>query len=98
MNGMPSAAQISFSSPATSICSCRDSTTHGPGDQEQRLVEADFEAAELHRGGRSSDASADAARRPQSLGRCAPSGTRRWRSSAARTKPMNSGWPRAAWT
>ena len=30
MNGTPSAAVISFSVPATSICSCSDSTTHGP--------------------------------------------------------------------
>ena len=30
MNGMRSDAQIALSSPATSICSCRDSTTHGP--------------------------------------------------------------------
>ena len=28
--GAPSDAQIAFSSPATSICSCRDSTTQGP--------------------------------------------------------------------
>ena len=30
MNGMPSAAVISFSVPATSICNCSDSTTQGP--------------------------------------------------------------------
>src|SRR5678816_4124709 len=30
MNGTPSAAAISLSLPATSICSCSDSTTHGP--------------------------------------------------------------------
>ena len=30
MNGMPTPAQISFNRPATSICSWRDSTTHGP--------------------------------------------------------------------
>src|SRR5881394_869988 len=30
MNGTPSRAQVSFSSPATSICNCSDSTTHGP--------------------------------------------------------------------
>src|SRR5262252_8720805 len=30
MNGMPSAVVISFRRPATSICSCSDSTTQGP--------------------------------------------------------------------
>src|SRR5947209_13439900 len=30
MNGTPTEAAISFSLPATSICSCSDSTTHGP--------------------------------------------------------------------
>src|SRR5664279_4915151 len=30
MNGTLSCAQISFSCPATSICNCSDSTTHGP--------------------------------------------------------------------
>src|SRR6478735_3236613 len=30
MNGTPSLAAISLSLPATSICSCSDSTTHGP--------------------------------------------------------------------
>src|SRR5687768_1801970 len=30
MNGMPSAVVISLSRPATSICSCSDSTTQGP--------------------------------------------------------------------
>src|SRR6185436_7216087 len=30
MNGTPSCPAISLSLPATSICSCSDSTTHGP--------------------------------------------------------------------
>src|SRR4249919_610790 len=30
MKGTPNRAQISFSLPATSICNCSDSTTHGP--------------------------------------------------------------------
>ena len=48
MNGIPSSAQMAFNCPATSIWSCSDSTTHGPGDEEQRPVEPGLESAELH--------------------------------------------------
>src|SRR5689334_860459 len=37
MNGMPSAEVISFSWPATSICSCSDSTTQGPEIRKKGL-------------------------------------------------------------
>ena len=48
MNGMPSAEVISFSCPATSICSCSDSTTHGPAIRKNGLSQADVETAQLH--------------------------------------------------
>src|SRR5882672_11501619 len=37
MNGMPSLPVISFSRPATSSCSSRDSTTHGPAMRKSGL-------------------------------------------------------------
>src|SRR5206468_791255 len=37
MKGMPSEAVISFSWPATSICSCSDSTTQGPEMRKKGL-------------------------------------------------------------
>ena len=37
MNGMPSSAVISFSFPATSICSCSLSTTQGPAMRKNGL-------------------------------------------------------------
>src|SRR5438105_15061812 len=37
MNGMPSAAVISFSVPAVSICNCSDSTTQGPAIRKNGL-------------------------------------------------------------
>src|SRR5690242_16726324 len=37
MKGMPSDFVISFSCPATSICSCSDSTTHGPAMRNSGL-------------------------------------------------------------
>src|SRR3569832_1719977 len=37
MKGMPSDAVISFSWPATSICSCSDSTTQGPAIRKNGL-------------------------------------------------------------
>src|SRR3954453_19508163 len=37
MNGMPSSAVISLSFPATSICSCSLSTTHGPAMRKNGL-------------------------------------------------------------
>ena len=45
---MPSRRVISFSLPAMSICSCSRLDDAGTGDQEERLVEPDLEAAELH--------------------------------------------------
>ena len=82
MNGMPSARgdflQLCRRCPCAS-CSRLDHA--GAGDQEERLVEADFEAAELH-------AASPAALRVG--GRC---GAAAWCSRAARMKPVNSGWP-----
>src|SRR3954469_13014479 len=37
MNGMPRAAVISFSWPATSICNCSDSITQGPAIKKKGL-------------------------------------------------------------
>ena len=37
MNGMPSSEVISFSRPATSICSCSLSTTQGPAIRKKGL-------------------------------------------------------------
>src|SRR5262245_60530317 len=37
MNGTPSATVISFKRPATSICNCSDSTTHGPAIRNSGL-------------------------------------------------------------
>src|SRR3954471_3499365 len=37
MKGMPSEEVISFSCPATSICNCSDSTTHGPAIRKNGL-------------------------------------------------------------
>src|SRR4051812_43834831 len=37
MKGMPSEEAISFSVPATSICSCSDSTTQGPAIRKNGL-------------------------------------------------------------
>src|SRR5450432_3236170 len=37
MNGTPSPAHISFNLPATSICNCSDSTTHGPAIRNRGL-------------------------------------------------------------
>ena len=48
MNGMPSSRQISFSSPAVSSASWRDSTTQGPAMRNRGCFKPDFEAAELH--------------------------------------------------
>ena len=49
MKGMPSSEVISLSLPAMSSCSCHRLDHAGAGDQEERLVEADLESAELHR-------------------------------------------------
>ncbi len=48
MNGMPSAAVISFSVPGHVHLQLFGLDHAGAGDQEERLVETDIEAAQLH--------------------------------------------------
>ena len=86
MNGMLKAAQISFSCPATSICSCSDSTTHGPAMRNRGRFSP---TSNPHRF-MSEIAYATSCARVRGVSLCAA----RCRSSAALTKAMNSGWPR----
>ncbi len=99
MNGMPVPAQISLSLPATSTLRSRDSTTQGPAirksgrssptSKPHSFIERGA-SERSERGGRSSSDATSSATASLAL----PSFARRWRSCAARTKPMNSGWPR----
>ena len=85
MNGMDSDAQIAFSSPATSTCSCRDSTTHGPAIRNSGRWSP---TSKPHRF-MASDRGDELGGRLRGLVALA-----RWCSSAACTKLMKSGWPR----
>ena len=106
MNGMPSAPQSSFSRPATSSCSCRDSTTQGPairnnGRSRPTSKPQSFmpcrRARKRRSGGRGLHRDAPSDRRDELGDRVGGAMTRARRccSCAARTKAMNSGWPRA---
>ena len=87
MNGMPSAAVISFSRPAISWVSACALDDAGTGDQEQRPSRPDFMSAQPHDSLRLRAAPTARLMRPPpaaAAARCA---------RAARMKPVNSGWP-----